>query len=74
MGFTNMKDEDVQPHRARYIKARKKVRILSEDLNEKSKTIESSSTTDAEAIEMIEVTSKDIDMTIKNVEQDTTFF
>ena len=34
---------------------------------------QSSSTTDAEAIEMIEVTSKDIDTTIKDVEQDTTF-
>ena len=39
MGFTNITDEDVQPHRARYIKARKKVRILNEDLNERSKTI-----------------------------------
>ena len=38
MGFTNITDEDVQPHRARYIKARK-VRILNEDLNERLKTI-----------------------------------
>ena len=37
------------------------------------KEIESSSTTDAEAIEMIEVTSKDIDTTVKDVEQDTSF-
>ena len=73
MGFTNITDEDVQPHRARYIKARKKVRILNEDLNERSKAIESPSTTDAEAIEMIEMTSKDIDTTIKDVEQDTSF-
>ena len=27
MVFTNITDEDVQPHRARYIKVRKKVRI-----------------------------------------------
>ena len=58
MGFTNITDEDVQPHRARYKTVRKKVRILNENLNERSKAIESSSTTDAEAIEMIEMTSK----------------
>ena len=52
---------------------REKVSILNEDLNERSKTIDSPSTTDAEAIEMIEVTSKDIDTTIKDVEQDTSF-
>ena len=46
---------------------------LNENLDERSKTIESSSTTDAEAIEMIEVTSKDIDTTVKGVEQDTSF-
>ena len=33
--------------------------------------MESSSTTDAETIEMIEVTSKDVDTTVKGVEQDT---
>ena len=37
------------------------------------KAIESSSTTDAEAIEMTAMTSKDIDTTIKDVEQDTSF-
>ena len=37
------------------------------------KTQESSSTTDTEAIEMIEVTSKDINTTLKDVEQDTSF-
>ena len=54
---------------------REKVSILNEDLNERSKTIDSPSTTDAEAIEMIEVTStsKDIDTTVKDVEQDTSF-
>ena len=71
MGFVNITDEDVNPYKQKYEKAREKVRILNEDLNERSKAIESSSTTDAEAIEMIEVTSKDIDTTI--VEQDTTF-
>ena len=73
MGFTNITDEDVQPHRAKYIKARKKVRILNEDLNERLKAIESPSTTDAEAIEMIQMASKDIDTTVKDVEQDTSF-
>ena len=47
--------------------------LLNENLDERSKAIESLSTTDAEAIEMIEVTSKDIDATIKDVEQDTSF-
>ena len=73
IGFRNITDEDVQPHRLKYVKARDKVRKLDENLDEKSKAIESSSTTDAEAIEMIEVTSKDINTTIKDVEQDTSF-
>ena len=42
-------------------------------LNERLKAIESSSTTDAEAIELMEMTSKDIDKSVKNVEQDTSF-
>ena len=46
---------------------------LNENLDERSKVIESSSTTDAEAIEMIEVSSKDIDATVKDAEQDTSF-
>ena len=46
---------------------------LNENLDERSKAIESSSTTDAETIEMIEVTSKDIDATVKDAEQDTSF-
>ena len=46
---------------------------LNENLDERSKAIESSSTTNAEAIEMIEVTSKGIDATIKDAEQDTSF-
>ena len=66
-------DEDVQPHRGRYKKAREEVIKLNENLDERSKAIESSSTTDAEAIEMIEVTSKDIDAIVKDTEQDTSF-
>ena len=54
-------------------KARKKLRKLDDTLNERSKAIKSSSTTDAEAIEMIEMTFNDIDKTIKGVEQDTSF-
>ena len=73
MGFTDITDEDTQPYRTKYIKARKKVKMLNENLDERSKAIESSSTTDAEAIEMIEKTSKDIDTTVKDVEQDTSF-
>ena len=46
---------------------------LNENLDERSKAIESSSTTDVEAIEMTEVTSKDIDATVKDAEQDTSF-
>ena len=69
MGFTNITDEDVQPHRAKYIKARKKVKILNENLDVRSKAIESSSTTDAEAIELMEMTSKDIN----GLEQETSF-
>ena len=56
-----------------YRVAREKVRKLNENLDERSKEIESSSTTDAEAIEMIEMTSKGIDTTVKDVEQDTSF-
>ena len=37
MGFTNITDEDVQPHRARYVKARKRLRELDENLDERSK-------------------------------------
>ena len=73
MGFTNITDEDIQPHRKRYVKARKKLRKLDDTLNERSKAIESPSTTDAEAIEMIEITSKDMNTTINDVEQDTSF-
>ena len=69
----NITDEDTHPFRANNVKARKKLRKLYDNLDERSKTIESSSTTRAEAIEMIEITSKDIDTTVKDVEQDTSF-
>ena len=73
MGFTDITDEDTHPYRTKYKVAREKVRKLNENLDEWSKEIESSSTTNTEAIEMIEATSKDIDTTVKDVEQDTSF-
>ena len=50
-----------------------KVKKLGDDLNERPKAIKSSSVADAEAIELMEITSKDIDMTVKGVEQETPF-
>ena len=73
IGFTNITYEDIQPHQPRFQNARDEARKLNEKLNERSKTLESSSTTDVEAIEMIEMTSKDIDVTVKDAEQDTSF-
>ena len=73
IGFRNLTDEDINPYRNRYKKTREDVMKLNENLDERSKAIESSSTNDAEAIEMIEMTSKDIDTTVKGVEQDTSF-
>ena len=73
MGFTSITDEDTHPYRTKYKVAREKVRKLDDNLDKRSKPIKSSSTTDAEAIEMIEMTSKDIDATVKGVEQDTSF-
>ena len=73
MGFRNLTYEDIHPYDQRSKRAREEVMKLNENLDERSKAIESSSTTDAEAIEMIEVTSKDIDTTVKGVEQDTSF-
>ena len=73
MGFRTITYEDINPYDRRSKKAREDVMKLNENLDERSKAIESSSTTDAEAIEMIEVTSKDIDTTVKDVEQDTSF-
>ena len=73
MGFRGITDEDVKPSRTKYKVAREKVRELDENLDKRSKEIESPSTMDTEAIEMIEVTSKDIDTTVKDVEQDISF-
>ena len=73
IGFRDITDEDTNPYRNKYKKLREDVMKLNENLDERSKAIESSSTTDAEAIEMIEMTSKDIDVTVKDAEQDTSF-
>ena len=69
MGFTNITYEDIQPYKPRYKIAREEARILNDKFSERSKAMESTSTTDAEAIEMIEMTSKDID----GLEQETYF-
>ena len=74
MGFVNITNEDINPDKQKYKWRREEMlKKIDENLDERSKAIESSSTTDAEAIEMIEVTSKDIDTTVKDVEQDTSF-
>ena len=73
MGLRNLTYEDINPYDRRSKRVREEVMKLNENLDERSKAIESSSTTDAEAIEMIEVTSKDIDATVKDAEQDTSF-
>ena len=69
MGFTNITYEDIRPYQPRYKNAREEARKLNEKLNERSKTLESLSTTDVEAIELMEMTSKDID----GLEQETSF-
>ena len=73
LGFRDITYEDINPYDRRFKRAREDVMKLNENLDERSKAIESSSTTNTEAIEMIEVTSKDIDTTVKDVEQDTSF-
>ena len=73
MGFRNLTYEDINPYDRRSKRAREEFMKLNENLDGRSKAMESSSTTDAEAIEMIEVTSKDIDATVKDVERDTSF-
>ena len=69
MGFRTITYEDINPYDRRSKKAREEVMKLNENLDERSKAIESSSMTDPEAIEMIEMTSKDID----GLEQETSF-
>ena len=73
IGFRDITYEDINPYDRRSKRAREEAMKLNENLDERSKAIDSSSTTDAEAIEMIEVTSKDIDATVKDAEQDTSF-
>ena len=70
MGFVNITDEDANPYKQKYKRRREE---MFKKLDERSKAIQSSSATDAEAIKMIEVTSKDIGTTVKDVEQDTSF-
>ena len=69
MGFTNITYEDIQPYQPRFREARDEARKLNEKLNERSKTLGSSSTKDVEVIELMEMTSKDID----GLEQETSF-
>ena len=69
MGFRTITYEDINPYYRRSKKAREDVMKLNENLDERSKAIESSSTTDVEAIELMEMTSKDID----GLEQETSF-
>ena len=74
MGFVNIMDEDINPYKPKYKRRREeKLKKLDENLDERSRAIEFSSTTDAEAIEMIAMTSKDIDTTVKDIEKDTSF-
>ena len=73
MSFRNLTYEDINPYDRRFKRTREEVTKLNGNLDERSKAIESPSTTDAEATEMIEVTSKDVDTTVKDVEQDTSF-
>ena len=73
IGFRDITYEDTNPYDRRFKRAREDVMKLNENLDERSKAIEFSSTTDTEAIEMIKVTSKDIDVTVKDAEQDTSF-
>ena len=73
IGFRDIMYEDTNSYDRRFKRAREDVMKLNENLDERSKAIESPSTTDAEATEMIEVTSTDIDATVKDAEQDTSF-
>ena len=73
IGFRNITYEDINPYDRRFKRAREDVMKLNENLDKRSKAIESSSTTNTEAIEMTEVTSKDIDATVKDAEQDISF-
>ena len=72
MGFRNIMYKDIRP--SEYKKyATEEVRKLNENLNKRAKAIESSSTTDIEAIALMEITSEDTDITVKGVERETPF-
>ena len=60
LGFTNITDEDIHPYRAGYQDAIEKVKKLNDNSIERSKAMESSSTMDAEATELMEIASEDI--------------
>ena len=69
MGFMDITDVDVKPYKQRHVEKREKLRELGITLNERSKAISSTSTMDTETIEMVDMTSKDID----DAEQDMSF-
>ena len=74
MGFIGITDEDINPYKTKYKRRREeKLKKLDENLDERSEAIESSSTTNAEAIGLMEMTSKEIDMVIDDAEQGTPF-
>ena len=73
MDFRDVTTKDIYPYITRYKDAREKVRKLNEILNERSETIKSSFTMDAEVIEQMEITSKDIDTTVNGAEQEMSF-
>ena len=74
IGVIGIMNEDIDPYRKKYKRRQEeKLRKLDENLNERSKAIESSSTTSAEAIELMEMMSKETGTTIKDVEQGTSF-
>ena len=50
LGFRDLTYEDINPYKLKFKRARENVMKLNENLDERSKAIESSSTTDKEAI------------------------
>ena len=67
IGFIDITYKDMRP--SKYKDAMGKVRKLDDDSNERSKATKPSFTMDAEAVELMEITSEDIDTTVKDVEQ-----
>ena len=72
MGFGDITYRDVEPGKYKD-PAAVTFRKLDDNLNKRSKAMKSSSTTGAESIELMEMTSKDIDTTVNDVEQGTPF-